>query len=333
MILSMIGWWGSLVLPMGIEIFLHLGLYKCLIGVMFALLNVYKPVGKSSYDAIRHIKGIVGKKVKVGHAGTLDPMAEGVLIICLGKATRLVELIQQHPKRYFTVARLGARSTTDDAEGEIVQVEVSSPPMLDEIKKVADEFIGTIKQTPPAYSAVKVAGKRAYQLARAGKTFDLCPKPVTIYNIEIIEYEYPYLHLRFSCSSGTYVRSLVRDIGEKLSIGAYCERIVREAIGPFGIDASVKLADIHPDTIEQYLIQPVEVIPPQCRVVITPGQACRLRRGLPTSLSKSVAQAIPWETDFGDILGAVDENGNLLAIIKPDEKRERLFKPMKVFMK
>ena len=319
--------------PVGVEIFLHLELYKCLIGVMFALLNVYKPVGKSSYDAIRHIKGIVGKKVKVGHAGTLDPMAEGVLIICLGKATRLVELIQQHPKCYFTVARLGARSTTDDAEGKIEQVEVSSPPILDEIKEVANEFIGTIKQTPPAYSAVKVAGKRAYQLARANKAFDIPAKLVTIFSIEIIDYEYPHLRLRLSCSSGTYIRSLVRDIGEKLSIGAYCERIVREAIGPFEINASVKLTDIQPDTIEKFLIRPVEAILPQCRIAITPSQACRLRRGLPICLDKSVAQAIPWKTHLGDIFGAVDKDGNLLAIIKPDEKRERTFKPVKVFMK
>ena len=325
---------GVVVLPIDGEIFLHLGMYKCLIGVMFALLNVCKPVGKSSYDVVRHIKGIVGKKIKVGHAGTLDPLAEGVLIICLGKATRLVEFVQQHPKRYFTVARLGARSTTDDAEGEIEQVEVSSPPTTEHIKEVVNEFIGTIEQTPPAYSAVKVAGKRAYQLARAGEALDLCPKPVTIYNIEITEYEYPYLHLRLSCSSGTYVRSLVRDIGEKLSTGAYCERIVREAVGPFDIDSSVKLTDINPDTIEQYLIQPVEVIPPQCRIVITHGQACRLRRGLPIPLStKLITQAVPWKTDFGDIFGAVGKEGNLLAIIKPDEKRERLFKPMKVFMK
>ena len=120
---------------------------------MFALLSVYKPVGKSSYDVIRHVKGIVGKKVKVGHAGTLDPLAEGVLIVCLGKATRLVELIQMHPKRYFTLAHLGARSTTDDAEGEIEQVEVSSPPTAEQIKQVANEFVGRIKQTCLLYTS------------------------------------------------------------------------------------------------------------------------------------------------------------------------------------
>lgn len=309
---------------------------------MFALLNVYKPVGMSSYDVIRQIKPVVSRKVKIGHAGTLDPLAEGVLIVCLGKATRLVELIQQHPKRYLAEARLGARSTTDDAEGKIEQVEVAVPPSRPDLERVVSAFIGTIQQAPPAFSAVKVDGKRAYEIARESikpglptwqRQADLPARAVTIYQLEIIGYEYPHLRLRLSCSSGTYVRSLVRDIGEKLSTGAYCEKIIREAIGPFEINASVKLTDIHPDTIERFLIRPVEVIPPQSRVTITPSQACRLRRGLPVRIGESSVQIGLDGADFAGMFGAVDDSGNLLAIIRPDEGGKGVFRPVKVFMR
>ncbi len=283
-----------------------------------------KPDGLSSFDIIRHVRRCVGRKVKVGHAGTLDPLAEGVLVVCLGQATRLVNMVQSWSKQYTTLARLGATSTTDDAEGQITETAVTSQPSTNHVEQVVQHFSGVIEQVPPAYSAVKVNGQRAYKMARAGQKPDLAPKKVTIYSMEIVEYEYPRLRLRVSCGSGTYIRSLVRDIGAELGVGGYCEKIIRETVGPFGIDRAVGPDQINADNIEQFLINPIEALPPEIRITVTDEQVRELAHGRAIDL--------PGKPGSGEkLLGAVDTGGSLIGLLRPDQAGEKL-QPEKVFI-
>ncbi len=297
---------------------------KATMNGMFGFLNIWKPPGPSSYDMIRHVRRYVGRKVKIGHAGTLDPLAEGILVLCLGQATRLVEFVQSYPKQYVTLARLGATSTTDDAEGKITVNDASPPPPVERVQKVSQAFVGTIRQIPPAFSAVKINGRRAYEIARSGKRPTLVPKDVTIYSLEIIEYEYPHLRLRVSCGSGTYIRSLVRDIGGELGAGGYCEKIVREAVGPFNADRAVGPDQINADNIKRFLISPVEAVPPEARITVTDDQAGDLAHG----------KTIKWPDKFAGgekLLGAINSRGNLIGLLRPDQTTERL-RPVKVFI-
>ena len=291
---------------------------------MFGFLNIWKPAGPTSYDMIRRVRRCAGRKVKIGHAGTLDPLAEGILVLCLGQATRLVEFVQAYPKQYVTLARLGATSTTDDAEGKIAVNDVSSPPPAERVQKVSQAFVGMIRQIPPAFSAVKINGRRAYEIARAGQRPKLAPKEVTIHSLEIIEYEYPHLRLRVSCGSGTYIRSLVRDIGAELGVGGYCEKIVREAVGPFKDKGSVKIDDINADNIEQFIIPPVEIIPPEARITVTDVQARDLAMGRPI---ESPLQS----TGELKLFGAVNSHGDLIGLLRPDQAGGKL-QPQKIFI-
>ncbi len=291
---------------------------------MFGFLNILKPPGPGSYDIIRHVKRCVGRKVKIGHAGTLDPLAEGVLVVCIGQATRLVDMVQSWPKQYATLARLGATSTTDDDEGQINETAVTVPPSADYIEQVVQRFVGVIEQVPPAYSAVKVAGQRAYKMARAGQMPDLAPKKVTIHSLEIVEYEYPRLRLRISCGSGTYIRSLVRDIGAELGVGGYCEKIVREAVGPFNADRAIGPDQINTDNIEQFVIDPIEALPSEVRITVTDEQVRELAHG----------RTIDWPGKFDNsekLLGAIDTRGNLIGLLRPDPASGKL-RPEKVFI-
>lgn len=292
---------------------------------MFGFLDIWKPPGPSSFDIIRQIRRHIGRKEKIGHAGTLDPLAEGVLVICLGQATRLVEIVHAYPKRYATLARLGASSTTGDAEGQISEIDVNSPPpALERIERILRQFTGVIEQVPPAFSAVKVAGRRAYEIARSGRQPELAPKKVAVHSLEIIEYEYPSLRLRVSCGSGTYIRSLVRDIGDKLGVGGYCEEIIRESVGPFGSGRAVEPEQINADNIERFLISPLEAVPPEARLTITDEQADELAHGR--------AIECPGKPHSGEkLLGAVNQSGDLIGLLQPCQATGQLL-PAKVFV-
>jgi len=188
---------------------------------MFGLLNINKPSGITSRTAVDRVARLV-RGTKIGHAGTLDPIAEGVLVICLGGATRLVPFLHQVPKRYLATYLLGRTSSTDDIEGDVIPADSDRVPSGVEIRQTVDRFVGEIAQRPPAFSAVKVKGKRAYTLARQGMHVQLEPKLVTIHRIEIVTYCYPRLILDVTCGTGTYLRSLGRDLGTTLAVGAVC---------------------------------------------------------------------------------------------------------------
>ena len=196
-------------------------------------LNFYKPAGISSMDALRRVKRITRQRKKVGHAGTLDPLAEGVLPVCFGQATRLMEQIVAGRKRYRMTVRLGAVSNTYDAEGDIA--EIASPAGLRRADLAAAllKFVGSINQTPPMYSAVKIDGRRLYELARAGREIPRSPRPVMVYAIAIDRIALPDLHLTVDCGRGTYLRSIAHDLGQELGCGGYVTQLARLSCGGF----------------------------------------------------------------------------------------------------
>lgn len=213
---------------------------------MDEILLIDKPPGMTSFGVVARLRRVLskqeGKKVKVGHTGTLDPFATGLMIIVTGRMCRRAMEFTKLDKWYEAEIVLGAESTTGDPEGELSRISGKKPDE-GEIKQVLQKFTGKIEQTPPAFSAVKVNGRRAYQLARAGKKVDIPKRTITIYALELIGYDYPVLKLRTHVSSGTYVRSLAADIGKELKTGAYCQNLRRIKIADYDVKNARVLAD------------------------------------------------------------------------------------------
>ncbi len=205
---------------------------------MEEIIFVDKPSGMSSFGAVARVRRILtqreGHKVKVGHTGTLDPFATGLLILLAGKATKKAPELTKKDKVYEATIRLGATSTTGDPEGEITETGAKLPTR-EEIEAVLPQFRGEIQQTPPAFSAIKVNGQRAYKLARAGKDVEIPSRTVTIYELEILDYDAPLLKIRTHVSSGTYIRTLAEDLGKALGCGAYCTELRRTKIADYDI--------------------------------------------------------------------------------------------------
>lgn len=210
---------------------------------MDGLIILDKPAGISSAGAVYRLRRITGQR-KSGHAGTLDPAATGVLIACLGKATRLVESLMDLPKTYRATARLDVTSESFDADRPLVEVAVQEPPTGDAVRAALAAFVGTILQTPPAISAVKVGGRPAYKLARRGQAPALAPRPVRIDWIRASRYEWPQLEFEMQCGRGTYVRALIRDLGLRLGTGGCLIALRRSAVGPFDERVSHTLESI-----------------------------------------------------------------------------------------
>jgi len=226
---------------------------------LFGVLNLHKPAEVTSRDVVNTVQRLV-RPGKVGHAGTLDPMATGVLLVCVGPATRLVSILQQAPKTYLAEFRLGQRSDTDDATGQVEETPNISPIAVDRIEAAVADFVGVIEQTPPAYSAVKIDGRRAYTLARQGQDVELKSRPVRIDSIDIVSYDWPLLCVTIQCGSGTYVRSIARDLGEKLGCGGLMTSLVRTAIGDFRLQDAVDPPALNEHNIAQSVLPAVRVV-------------------------------------------------------------------------
>ena len=207
-------------------------------------LNLYKPAGITSMEALRRVKRITGQRKKVGHAGTIDPLAEGVLPICFGQATRLMEQVVSGWKRYRMTMRLGAASTTYDAEGAITEIANPEGLTREEIAAALEGFVGKIEQVPPMYSAIKVDGRRLYELARSGKEVERAPRQVEVSAISIDEIALPYLRLTVDCGKGTYLRSIAHDLGEALGCGGYVTQLSRLSCGQFTAESSLTLESL-----------------------------------------------------------------------------------------
>jgi tRNA pseudouridine55 synthase len=206
------------------------------------IVSINKPKGVTSFDVVLEVKKIARQK-RVGHAGTLDPLASGVLIIGWGRDTRKLGKITGQEKEYEVEITLGARSSTDDKEGGIEPVAGAHSPNREDIEYALESFVGTIQQIPPQFSAVKVDGERAYKLAREGQYVDLKPRRIKIFDIQIMEYAYPLLKLKVECGKGTYIRSLARDIGEVLKTGGYVSELIRTRVGEYTLERSYTLKE------------------------------------------------------------------------------------------
>ncbi len=202
-----------------------------------------KPAGWTSHDVVARVRGLVGER-RVGHAGTLDPAAVGVLPVAVGLATRTVEYLAETSKAYRAWITFGVTTDSADRDGSVTSTSDPSNLRLEEIARALEAFRGTISQRPPMHSAVKVDGKRLYQLARAGLEIDVEPRHVTIHDLRIVDWTSPVVCLDVECSKGTYIRSLARDLGELAGTGAYLSHLVRTGSGPFGIDHAVTLDEL-----------------------------------------------------------------------------------------
>lgn len=200
------------------------------------LLLVDKPTGPTSMDVCARVRwrlrqGGAPKRIKVGHGGTLDPMATGLLVLMVGKATKLCETVMAGEKEYEATIDISRRSTTDDAEGELTFVDVASPPTRAMVSLALTNFVGTIMQVPPNFSALHIGGERAYDLAREGKPVQLAARPVTVHAIDLLHYEWPLATVRIACGKGTYIRSIARDLGTALSTGGMLTALRRTQVG------------------------------------------------------------------------------------------------------
>ena len=219
------------------------------------ILLIDKPDQMTSFGVVARIRRKLsereGKKVKVGHTGTLDPFATGLLIISTHKATKLSDTFLKLDKWYEATVEFGKSSTTGDPEGEITTHEVAKIPTREEIETVCRNFLGQITQPLPAFSAIKINGKRAYQLAREGKQIEMPSRQVEIYALEILDYQYPILKIRTHVSSGTYIRTLGEDIGKALTTSAYLTALCRIQVGPYKIDDAITLDDFMSENLEK----------------------------------------------------------------------------------
>lgn len=227
---------------------------------MDGILCVDKPRGWTSFDVVAKVRGIIRaqmrqqnpdiKRIKVGHTGTLDPAATGLLVLCVGKATKLVPQFTKLDKTYDVEFTLGVTSITDDSEGTLEQIHDAIPPSETSVRTALNSFLGEQEQVPPQYSAIKVNGCRAYDIARKGQAVELKPRLVTIYDISNYTYSWPKVHCTIRVSSGTYIRSIARDLGDRLGVGAYMSALRRLNVGQFDVIDAMNLDSLSFDAIK-----------------------------------------------------------------------------------
>ncbi len=288
---------------------------------MHGFLNIDKPAGMTSHDVVARVRRLAGRGVKVGHAGTLDPAATGVLPVALGYATRLIEYLGDARKGYRGLVRLGATTSTDDAEGEVTAT-APVPPLSSELVEAAVAPLrGTIMQVPPMYSALHHQGQRLYDLARAGVTLQLEARPVQVDSLEWELGGADELVISVTCGKGTYIRALARDIGAALGCGAHLAALQRTFVGPFAIGDAVTLADLQadPGRLAQALISAEAALVGWPAAHLDDEGARRVRNGMPVALGDL----------SGDHACAYDPAGALLAVLRREGKAWR---PEKVFL-
>jgi tRNA pseudouridine55 synthase len=279
---------------------------------LHGFLCIDKPLGITSHDAVNIARRALHEK-KIGHAGTLDPLASGVLVLCVGAAARLSEYVMASSKRYHASVHLGRETTTYDGEGEIVSEVDPSAVRESDIRAALVPFIGEIEQRPPAYSAIKQGGQRLYELARAGKTVEVPARRIRIDSITLLDWQPPILQLDIRCGPGTYIRSLAHDIGAVLSIGGSLAALVRTASGQFTLEQAVALetlrSDPHP---ERWLIPPAQGLADWPTLALGQEAAARVRRGL----AVDGPAAAPDRLALG-----LDETGALIAVLRAVDGR------------
>ena len=294
---------------------------------MDGVIVIRKEKGFTSHDVVAKLRGILHMK-KIGHTGTLDPDAEGVLPVALGKATRLVDMITDKEKTYEAVMRLGVVTDTQDMSGTVLSQTTELSVAEEELCTVVSSFVGDYMQVPPMYSALKVNGKKLYELAREGKTVERKPRPVHFYEIEILDISFPLVRFRVTCSKGTYIRTLCHDIGEKLGCGAAMESLLRTKVGRFTLDDAITLAQteeaVQKGIIESKILGIEEILAEYPRVCCTKEGDRLLANGNP------LVQALVDAQEKKGWIRMCSSEGSFSGVYQWDEKRNRYF-PVKMF--
>lgn len=253
------------------------------------ILNINKPTGWTSHDVVQKIRRVLGQS-RVGHTGTLDPLATGVLLLCLGKATRISQYLSNLDKTYVATIRLGETTDTGDAEGRVVERRVVQVTKKD-LQNILPRFRGKVQQIPPMFSAVKQGGKRLYQLARAGSIVERAPRLISVYGIDLLHFEERDLILRIQCSKGTYIRSLAADLGRELGCGGHVTGLQRERVGQFGLEDAYTLSEVEQRHRNNLLSRDVlsinDALGHLPKIRIEKENQLRIEHGTPVSLSSS----------------------------------------------
>lgn len=303
------------------------------------IINVYKEKGYTSHDVVAKLRGILKQK-KIGHTGTLDPEAEGVLPVCLGKATRVCDMLTEKDKVYQTVMLLGKRTDTQDITGTILEtkdVSCTEEQVLSAVKS----FLGSYSQIPPMYSALKVNGKKLCDLAREGIEIERQPREVMIFSIEIEEINLPRVKMTIHCSKGTYIRTLCQDIGEKLGCGGCMETLLRTQVAQFKLEKSLKLSEIEQKV--KHLEKSEEITAEMLKGVVIPTDtvfeeypAIFAKEGFEKMLYNGNGMQPEWLEDWKESLEEekirlYDKTGNFIGIYQYNNKRKDI-RPIKIFM-
>lgn len=294
------------------------------------IINVYKEAGFTSHDVVAKLRGICKQK-KIGHTGTLDPDAVGVLPVCLGSGTKLCDLLTDKTKEYVARFRLGMTTDTQDISGKVLTTGEACVSQ-DEVQKILSSFIGNQEQIPPMYSAIKVQGKKLYELAREGKEIERKPRPITIYEMELLKAEHPEYEIRVKCSKGTYIRTLCHDIGQALSCGAVMTSLIRTKVGSFELAGAKTLSEIQQlaDCGDLHnIIVPVEDM--FCRlpaITVLPEAEKALQNGNQLKISQIREQNLKETEEEFRVYSSIDR----FCGIYQYDKAKRMFTPVKMFL-
>ncbi len=303
------------------------------------VINIYKERGFTSHDVVAKLRGILKQK-KIGHTGTLDPDAEGVLPVCLGKGTRLCDMLTDHSKVYEAVLLLGQSTDTQDVSGTVLQ-EASVEVSEEEVREAIMSFVGPYDQIPPMYSALKVNGQKLCDLARAGKEVERKARPVEIYEIQIEEIYLPRVRMTVSCSKGTYIRTLCHDIGEKLKCHGCMESLLRSRVGQFQLKDSLTLAQVETYRDENRvseIVMPVDQVFSDCPVLNLTKEAAKLGyNGNPFSSTQALTEdgqtvdkSLEISLNSGKWFRVYDPERAFIGVYAYDSKRDQ-FRPEKMF--
>lgn len=289
---------------------------------MNGVINIYKNTGMTSFDVVAMVRR-VAKMKKVGHTGTLDPAASGVLPVCLGKATKIIDYIMENKKVYRVNLKLGMVTDTYDLEGEVLREEDASHITKDEILNCINSFVGTIDQVPPMYSALKQNGVRLYELARQGIEVHREARKITIYSIENIKIESnDNIQMDVCCSKGTYIRSLCYDIGEKLNVGATMTALERIQNGPFTKEEAINIEELTEELLEKHIISIEKALDSFEKITVNEKFGKLLRNGVKVFDNRMYSE----EVEFNKLYRVYEDNGVFLGLGKRDEKGFKLEK-------
>lgn len=300
------------------------------VALINGIINIYKEKGYTSHDVVAKLRGILGQK-KIGHTGTLDPDAEGVLPVCLGKATKLCDLLTDKDKTYETVLKLGVSTDTQDLTGKVLQERIITST-IEEIEEAINSFVGEYQQTPPMFSALKVNGKKLYELAREGIEIERQARLVYIHNIDIIKIIDDEISMIVTCSKGTYIRTLCHDIGIKLGCGGCMKSLIRTRVSKFNIQESLKLSEVEDlrdaKKLDSYIVKIEDMFLEYSKVMVSEEFTKFIYNGNKISKDMLLNKDLAGATKQVRVYDYLDQFVGLYEL----QENENIYKPVKMFL-